>query len=30
MEYLEIASPADFKTIPMPAACEVPPPTPWK
>ena len=30
MEYLEIASPADFKTIPMPAPCPVPPPTPWK
>ena len=30
MEYLEIASPADFKTIPMPAPCAVPPPTPWK
>lgn len=29
MEYLEIVSPADFKTIDMPAPCEVPPPTPW-
>ncbi|HXQ49735.1 MAG TPA: cupin domain-containing protein [Stellaceae bacterium] len=30
MEYLEIAGPADFTTIPMPAPCDVPPPTPWK
>jgi len=29
IEYLEIASPADFKTIPMPAPCPVPTPTPW-
>jgi quercetin dioxygenase-like cupin family protein len=29
MEYLEIASPADFGTIPMPAPCAVPTPTPW-
>jgi quercetin dioxygenase-like cupin family protein len=29
MEYLEIAAPADFKTIEMPAPCPVPPPTPW-
>lgn len=29
MEYLEIVSPADFKTIEMPAPCEVPPATPW-
>jgi quercetin dioxygenase-like cupin family protein len=29
MEYLEIVSPADFKTIDMPAPCEVPAPTPW-
>jgi quercetin dioxygenase-like cupin family protein len=29
MEYLEIVSPADFKTIPMPAPCPVPPATPW-
>src|SRR3981081_360396 len=30
MEYLEIVSPADFTTIPMPAPCAVPPVTPWK
>ena len=30
MEYLEVASQADFKTMPMPAPCPVPPPTPWK
>ena len=30
MEYLEIVSTADFKTIPMPAPCAVPPATPWK
>jgi quercetin dioxygenase-like cupin family protein len=29
MEYLEIASPADFKTIEMPGPCPVPEPTPW-
>ena len=29
MEYLEIASPADFSTINMPAPCAVPNPTPW-
>jgi hypothetical protein len=29
MEYLEIVSPADFKTIDMPPPCEVPAPTPW-
>jgi quercetin dioxygenase-like cupin family protein len=29
MEYLEIASPADFTTIEMPAPCAVPPVTPW-
>jgi quercetin dioxygenase-like cupin family protein len=29
MEYLEIASPADFKTIEMPGPCAVPPVTPW-
>jgi quercetin dioxygenase-like cupin family protein len=29
MEYLEIVSPADFKTVDMPAPCEVPAPTPW-
>jgi len=30
MEYLEIVSPADFKTIPVDAVCEVPAVTPWK
>lgn len=30
MEYLEIVSPADFKTIDVDPACEVPEPTPWK
>jgi quercetin dioxygenase-like cupin family protein len=30
MEYLEIVSPADFKTVSMPAPCPIPPPTPWK
>jgi quercetin dioxygenase-like cupin family protein len=30
MEYLEIVSPADFKTVDMPPAGEVPPVTPWK
>lgn len=30
MEYLEIAGPADFTTIEMPAPAPVPPPTPWK
>lgn len=29
MEYLEIVSPANFKTVDMPAPCEVPVPTPW-
>jgi quercetin dioxygenase-like cupin family protein len=30
MEYLEIVSPADFKTVDVPALVEnVPPPTPW-
>lgn len=29
MEYLEIVSPADFKTISVEAVCAVPPPTPW-
>ena len=29
MEYLEIVGPADFKTIDMPAPCDVPEPTPW-
>jgi quercetin dioxygenase-like cupin family protein len=30
MEYLEIVSPADFKTIPVEAVCEVPTVTPWR
>ena len=31
MEYLEIVSPADFKTVDVePATDKVPPPTPWK
>src|SRR5438552_1895156 len=31
MEYLEIVSPADFKTVDVPPAVgKVPPPTPWK
>jgi hypothetical protein len=31
MEYLEIVSPADFKTVEMPAPTDkVPPVTPWK
>ncbi len=29
MEYLEIVSPADFKTVAAEAPCEVPAPTPW-
>ena len=29
MEYLEIVSPADFKSIPVDPVCEIPPPTPW-
>lgn len=29
MEYLEIVSPADFKTVTVPAPCDVPEPTPW-
>lgn len=29
MEYLEIVSPADFKTVPVESAGPVPPPTPW-
>ena len=29
MEYLEIVGPADFKSVDMPAVCEVPAPTPW-
>ena len=30
MEYLEIVSPVDFKTISVDAVCEVPAVTPWK
>jgi quercetin dioxygenase-like cupin family protein len=30
MEYLEIVSPADFKTIDVDPVCAVPEPTPWK
>jgi len=30
MEYLEIAAPADFKTVDIEAPCEVPPVTPWR
>ena len=29
MEYLEIVSPADFKSIDVPAVCDVPAPVPW-
>jgi hypothetical protein len=29
MEYLEIVGPADFKSIDMPAPCEVPAPAGW-
>ena len=29
MEYLEIVGPADFKSIDVPAVCDVPAPTPW-
>lgn len=29
MEYLEIVSPADFKTVAAEPPCAVPPPTPW-
>ena len=29
MEYLEIVGPADFKSIDMPAVCDVPAPTAW-
>lgn len=29
MEYLEIVSPADFKTVDVEPACAVPSPTPW-
>jgi hypothetical protein len=30
MEYLEIVSPADFKSIDVDPVCAVPAPTPWK
>ena len=30
MEYLEIVSPADFKTVDVEGPCAVPDPTPWK
>lgn len=30
MEYLEIAAPADFKTVEVPGPCAVPPVTPWE
>ena len=30
MEYLEIVAPTDFKSINMPAPCDVPAATPWK
>jgi len=30
MEYLEIVSPADFKSVDVEPAAEVPPATPWK
>ncbi|GGC61928.1 cupin domain-containing protein [Undibacterium terreum] len=30
MEYLEIVSPADFKTVDVEAVCDTPSPTPWK
>lgn len=29
MEYLEIVSPADFKSIDVSAVCDIPAPTPW-
>ena len=29
MEYLEIVSPADFKSVDVAPVCAVPPPTPW-
>src|SRR6202012_4468635 len=29
MEYLEVVSPADFKTLDVEGPCAVPPPTPW-
>ena len=30
MEYLEIVSPADFKSIDVEPVCDVPSPAPWK
>ncbi|MGH8848894.1 MAG: cupin domain-containing protein, partial [Polaromonas sp.] len=30
MEYLEIVSPANFKSVEVAPVCEIPPPTPWK
>ena len=30
MEYLEIVSPADFKTVDVEPVCPIPEPTPWK
>jgi quercetin dioxygenase-like cupin family protein len=30
MEYLEIVSPADFKTVDVEPVCAIPAPTPWK
>jgi hypothetical protein len=30
MEYLEIVSPADFKSIDVEPVCAIPQPTPWK
>ena len=30
MEYLEIVSPADFRTVDVEPACEIPEPAPWK
>jgi hypothetical protein len=29
MEYLEIVSPADFKSVDVEPVCAVPPSTPW-
>ena len=29
MEYLEIVSPADFRTVDVPAVCDIPEPTAW-
>ena len=29
MEYLEVVGPADFKSVDVAAACEIPSPTPW-